>query len=177
MSKLALLTAAKKFEADVVIPHCKHCVRPCCGLSDVVLELSFAQVQTLYAITRKKQDFDQSLPAMIRKQGDRYYAHGEPCPAYTQAKTCSIYSTSLKPQSCSDFPLYDDGDAVTVDLRCEAVREHLEELRTRLRAVAGARFQEESDSDHPDVFLSFVPSAPPPSQTPPKRPKPPASSS
>lgn len=156
MSLRALLQAAKAFEADVVVPHCVRCARPCCGLSDVVLELSFAQTQRLYSITSSKKDFDAALPSMIKKQGDRYYAHGEPCPAYGADKRCGVYSTSTKPQSCSDFPVYDDGDAVTADLRCEAVRDNLAELRKRLRAVAAGRLVEERDPDHPDTFLSFV---------------------
>ncbi|MDP2341706.1 MAG: YkgJ family cysteine cluster protein [Deltaproteobacteria bacterium] len=157
MSVSPLLQAAKAFEADVVVPHCCACERPCCGLTDVVLELSFPQVQALYSITKKKREFDAALPSMIRRQGDRYYAHGEPCPAYeTKTQLCKVYATSTKPQSCSDFPVYDDGDAVTADLRCEAVRDQLEGLRARLRAVAPGRIVEERDPDHPDTFISFL---------------------
>ncbi len=152
-----ILREAKAFEADVVVPHCSVCTRPCCGLSDVVLELSFPQAQQLYSITKSKKEFDRALPSTIRKQHDRYYAHGEPCPAYeTTTKRCSVYATSTKPQSCSDFPVYDDNDAVTADLRCESVRDQLPMLRTRLRAIVGDRLIETRDVDHPEIFVSFT---------------------
>jgi hypothetical protein len=84
-----------------------------------------------------------------------------------------VYATSTTPQSCSDFPVYDDGDAVTADLRCEAVRAGLDDLRARLRAVAKSgdgvspfksgdgvspfTIVEERDPEHPETFVSFVP--------------------
>ena len=160
LSRRALLQAAKAFEADVVVPHCPACSRPCCGLSDVVLELSFPQEQRLYAITRPQKDFDAALPPMIRKQGGAYFAHGAACPAFdTHSHRCGVYGTDAKPQSCSDFPVYDDGDAVTADLRCEAVRTNLEQLRARLAAVvavSGGQLVEERDPDHADTFVSFL---------------------
>ena len=104
------------FQREHVIPHCPQCSRPCCALTDVVLDLSFAEVKGLYRITSSKKDFDRALPSSIRTQGGRYYAHGSPCPAFdTTAQTCRVYATSTKPVGCSDFPVYEDGDAVTED--------------------------------------------------------------
>ena len=152
----ALLRAARAFEQDVVIPHCVACARPCCGLSDVVLELNFQQVQALYKIEKPKKAFDRALPTSIKKQGDRYYAHGEPCPAYDlTTKPCGVYGSDLKPQECSDFPVYSDGDVVTADLRCEALRAGLDDLRKRLRA-ADDSVVEERDGAFPDTFLTFT---------------------
>lgn len=161
----ALLRAARSFEADVVIPHCVACSRPCCGLSDVVLALDFAQVQALYRIERPKKEFDRALPSSIRKQGERYYAHGEPCPAFDlTTKKCRVYATAQKPQECTDFPVYGDfgeGDGVvTADLRCEALRADLDGLRARLRAVEPA-VVEERDEAFPDTFVTFRPPAGP----------------
>lgn len=153
----ALLRAARAFEDDVVIPHCVSCARPCCGLTDVVLELDFQQVKDLYKIERSKKELDRALPSSIRKQGERYYAHGEACPAYDlTTKKCRVYATKTKPQECSDFPLYGDGDVVTVDLRCEAVAAHVEALRARLRAAVPG-VVEARDAEFPDTFLTFRP--------------------
>ena len=144
------------FQREHVIPHCTQCSRPCCALTDVVLDLTFAEVKGLYRITSSKKDFDRALPPSIRSQRGRYYAHGSPCPAFdTSAQTCGVYGTTTKPQGCSDFPVYEDGDAVTVDLRCEAVREHLPALRARLVEAAGA-VDERRDVDFPDTFVSFT---------------------
>lgn len=154
MSFDALLRAARAFEAAVVIPHCVSCSRPCCALTDVVLELDFGQVQKLYSITKSKKEFDRALPSSIKKQGDRYYAHGEACPAYDlSTKKCRVYGTSTKPQECSDFPIYEDGDVVTVDVRCEAVRDHLDEFRAAVK-VAGD-VVEEADDEFPEFFARF----------------------
>ncbi len=144
-----------------MIPHCPRCSRPCCALTDVVLDLSFAEVKGLYRITSSKKAFDRALPPSIRAQGGRYYAHGNPCPAFDlTSQTCGVYGTDLKPRGCSDFPVYEDGDAVTVDLRCEAAREHLPVLRARLAAAVGA-VDEDRDVDFPDTFVSFVARSPP----------------
>ncbi len=144
------------FQRERVIPHCPRCSRPCCALTDVVLDLSFAQVQGLYQIASSKKAFDRALPPSIRTQGGRYYAHGAPCPAFdTAAQSCRVYGTATKPQGCSDFPVYEDGEAVTVDLRCEAARAHLPALRERLVAAVGA-LDERPDDEFPDTFVTFT---------------------
>jgi hypothetical protein len=144
------------FQRDVVIPHCPRCSRPCCALTDVVLDLSFGEAKSLYRIASSKKEFDRALPSSIRRQGGRYFAHGSPCPAFnTAAQTCGVYGTSTKPQGCSDFPVYRDGDAVTVDLRCEAARSHLSGLRDRLADAVGP-IDETRDDEFPDLFVTFV---------------------
>jgi len=151
-----LRAAARAFEEAVVIPHCQACQRPCCGLGDVVLELDFSQVQQLYRIEKPKKEFDRNLPTAIRKQGDRYYAHGEPCPAFNATtRLCTVYQTTTKPQECSDFPIYEDGDVVTADLRCEAVRDNLATLRQQLAESVGGALVEDKDDEFPDTFLAF----------------------
>ncbi len=155
----ALEARAKKFEADVVIPHCSVCKRPCCALTDVVLDLSFTEAAGLYAIgTNKKKDFDANLPAAIKKQGPRYYAHGTPCPAYdVEGHRCEVYETPKKPRGCSDFPIYSDGDGVTADLRCEAVFAARESLQPLLQAAVGddVIVHEDEDEQFPDFFVHF----------------------
>ena len=140
----AVAAAARSYEARVVIPHCASCARPCCALTDVVLELEWPQAQALYQITSSRTDFDRSLGngtgrSDIRAQGGRYYAHAQPCPAFDEtARRCRVYDTEQKPPSCTDFPIYEDGDAITADLRCEAVA--LEVLGQKLDAAAGPDF-------------------------------------
>jgi Fe-S-cluster containining protein len=143
------------FQREVVIPHCPQCVRPCCALTDVVLDLSFAEVRGLYQITSSRRDFDRALPSSIRTQNGRYYAHGAPCPAFhTTTHSCRVYGTRTKPRGCSDFPVYEDGDVVTVDLRCEAARSHLSVLRAELAHALGD-VDERRDADFPDTFVTF----------------------
>jgi len=144
------------FQREHVIPHCPRCSHPCCALTDVVLDLSFAEVRGLYQITSSKKVFERALPSSIRAQGGRYYAHGAPCPAFdTAAQSCRVYGTATKPRGCSDFPVYEDGDAVTVDLRCEAARAHLPALRAQLVAAVGV-LDERRDDDFPDTFVTFT---------------------
>jgi len=155
----ALEARAKQFEADVVIPHCSVCKRPCCALTDVVLDLSFTEAAGLYAIgTNKKKDFDARLPPAIKKQGASYYAHGSPCPAYdVEGHRCEVYDTPKKPRGCSDFPIYSDGDGVTADLRCEAVFAARETLLPLLQKAVGdvVIVHEDEDEQFPDFFVHF----------------------
>jgi Fe-S-cluster containining protein len=112
-------------------------------------------VQRLYRITSSKRAFDAPLPPSVRTRDGRYYAHGAPCPAFeSTTQTCRVYATSTKPPGCSDFPVYEDGDAVTVDLRCEAARAGLATLRTGLAAVDFT--VERRDDDFPDTFVAFT---------------------
>jgi hypothetical protein len=146
-----LVQAAKAWERAHVLPHCAVCSAPCCALETVVLDLDWPRVQKLYKIGKNQRAFDAALPPMLKKQGDLYYAHKAPCPAY-QDKKCTVYDSALKPPSCSDFPIYRDGDAVTADRRCEAV--DVDALERALSAVAPVRRQ--VNDAHP-VFVSFVP--------------------
>lgn len=100
------------WQREHIIPHCPECAKPCCNLDELVLDLSKRELAALYQITPKK------LPAHIKAHEGRYYAHGKPCPAYVDKK-CTHYAT--RPEGCRDFPIYQDGDAITVDTRCEAV--------------------------------------------------------
>jgi Fe-S-cluster containining protein len=140
-----LVKIAKRWEREHVIPHCAVCSKPCCKLETVVLDLEWSQVRELYKITSSKKQFDQNLPSYIRVQDGKYYAHGEQCPAYVDAK-CSSYEK--RPVSCRDFPIYEDGDAITVDTRCEAV--NLDEIEKALGDVV-----REPDPAFP-VIVSFV---------------------
>lgn len=159
---------ATAFQNDVVIPHCSVCSRPCCALTDVVLDLSFTEVHTLYRIggrttAKNKREFDQRLPPTVRRQDGRYYAHGEPCPAYdVTGHACTVYGTPKKPQGCSDFPLYADGDGLTADLRCEAIAAARTQLQPLLQqavddvAAGAVVVVEEADDAFPDFFVRFV---------------------
>jgi Fe-S-cluster containining protein len=151
-----LSAAAKAWERDVVIPHCRQCSRPCCALTDVVLDLSPREVQTLYRIgpSTKAQD----LPSTIRRQGQRFFAHGQPCPAFdTDSHRCGVYDTDEKPSGCSDFPVYADGDGITADRRCEAVKANLAGLEDALVEALddGATLTVATDPDFPDTFVFF----------------------
>ena len=164
----ALEARAKAFEAEVVIPHCAVCKRPCCALTDVVLDLSFSEVSGLYSIgtgktsMRKplpKNEFDRALPKTVKRQGNNYYAHGAPCPAYDVAgHSCTVYATPKKPRGCSDFPIYADGDGVTADLRCEAVAAARAALQPLLQVAVGddVVVNEDADDAFPDFFVHFT---------------------
>lgn len=144
----------------MVVPHCATCREPCCALRTVVLELDWRRLRALYDIPETQRAFDARLaagqgPSYLRKQGDTYYAHGEPCPAWdVTTRRCRVYGTDLKPPTCTDFPVYADGDGITADTRCEAVA--VETLRRHLETSAGARLRAEPDEDFPEL-VTLVP--------------------
>jgi Fe-S-cluster containining protein len=156
-----LEAAAKQWERDVVIPHCAVCTRPCCALTDVVLDLSAAEAETLYHITPATP----TLPSTVQAHGGRFYAHGAPCPAFARStQRCTIYDTGRKPKGCADFPVYADDDVVTADTRCEAVAANLASLEDALFEALRpgeslAVLRDEGDDD--GVFVSFQVEGPP----------------
>lgn len=156
----ALARAAADWQARVVVPHCATCAQACCLLATVVLDLDWTRLRALYRIEEPQRSFDRKLaagqgPPWIRKQGDTYYAHGEPCPAYDRSTgRCTVYGSALKPPSCTDFPVYRDGDGITADRRCEAV--DLEALQAHLEKATGARLRPIPDDDFPEL-VTLVP--------------------
>jgi Fe-S-cluster containining protein len=140
-----LVRLAKAYEARKVIPHCPSCQQPCCGLKTVVLDMTWKQAQHLYQIKSTRAQLVQMLhegeapPHLqehLKESHGKFFAHGAACPAFDQkGKGCNVYGTEYKPTACGEFPLYADGDALTVDLRCEAVS--LEELDDELAQVKG----------------------------------------
>jgi Fe-S-cluster containining protein len=166
-SALARLeAAAKQWERNVVIPHCAVCTRPCCALTDVVLDLSAAEAETLYRITPSSPQ----LPATVQASGGRFYAHGAPCPAFaTSTQRCTIYDTGRKPKGCADFPVYANDDVVTADTRCEAVAAHLAGLEDALfdALVPGESLAVlRDDGDDDGTFVSFQVEGPAPAPQP-----------
>ena len=122
-----LAGAAEAYQREIVIPHCAECTKPCCRLDPLVLELDWRQLKGIWRIEESRRAFDKRLysgqgPEEIRAADGLYFAHGKACPAYDEAgKSCRVYGQDLKPAGCSDFPVYEDGDAIIADLRCEAV--------------------------------------------------------
>lgn len=158
-----LARAAAQWQAQHIVPHCARCAEPCCRLRTVVLELDWRRLRALYVIEESRRAFDATLaagagPAHIRKQGARYFAHGQPCPAFDeQTRRCAVYGTALKPESCTDFPVYQDGDVITADRRCEAV--DVDVLVAHLAAAAGVPVVAEPDREFPEL-VALVPRAP-----------------
>ncbi len=93
----------------------------------MVLEFDWKNLRELYSIALGQKAFDRGLrdgsgPNYVRKQAGLYYTHGSPCPAYDNVtRRCRHYNDRLKPDNCTDFPLYLDGQTIVADLRCEAV--------------------------------------------------------
>lgn len=155
-----LAQAAASYQARAVIPHCPACARPCCKLDELVLDLDWSRTRELYQIKGSRGGFDRSLhdgsgPEHIKEAHGRYYAHGKPCPAYDEEKKgCRVYGTAVKPEGCSDFPVYKDGDVITADLRCEAV--DVEALHAHLEAETGRALVREVDRQF-SFFVAFKP--------------------
>ncbi|OGT20999.1 MAG: hypothetical protein A2V90_08675 [Gammaproteobacteria bacterium RBG_16_57_12] len=125
-------------------------------MTDVVLEFDWAHLAALYKIDISRKEFDRRLreagePHYIRKMRGRYFAHGSPCPAYdSQGKGCRVYGTALKPDNCSDFPVYFDGDEIVADTRCEAM--NVQELLNYLHpAVSELELHHAVDRDFPVI--------------------------
>ena len=154
--KSKLHTAVDAHQARAIIPHCAVCTKPCCALDELVLELDWPRAQKLYQIRGTRSAFDQKLhegdgPPEIKEARGLYYAHSKPCPAYVD-KQCSVYGTATKPEGCSDFPLYVDGDAVTADRRCEAV--DIDVIQRELEHAVGRKLKRSIDAQH-TMFVTF----------------------
>lgn len=122
-----LTAAAAAYQAATVIPHCTACSNPCCRLDPLVLELDWKQLKGLWRLEESRTAFDKRLssgkgPQEIRAGNGLYYAHRKVCPAYDEAQgSCRVYGQDLKPEGCTDFPVYEDQGCIIADLRCEAV--------------------------------------------------------
>ncbi len=151
-----LAAAAAAYQAAEVIPHCPECAKPCCKLESLVLELEWKQIRSFWRLNESRPAFDRRLaagkgPQEIREAGGLYYVHGKPCPAYEAGTGCRVYDQPIKPAGCSDFPVYEDGNVITADLRCEAV--DLDALtESILRAVGpGYRVVRKPDEEFPFI--------------------------
>lgn len=122
-----LARAASAYQVAEVIPHCASCAQPCCRLQSLVLELEWKQLKSFWRLDAARPAFDRRLaagegPAEIRAANGLYYVHGKACPVYDEVDgSCQVYDRAIKPVGCSDFPVYEDGDCLVADLRCEAV--------------------------------------------------------
>lgn len=159
-----LREAAAAYQNAHVIQHCARCAKPCCRLDVLVLELGWKQVKAFWRINQSRALFDQRLaagdgPAEIRAGDGRYYVHTKTCPAYDAThRSCRVYGQALKPVGCTDFPVYEDGDCVIADLRCEAV--DITVLADGMARAVGAEFRisQSADQDFPFlVTLSVMP--------------------
>lgn len=150
--------AVDAHQARVIIPHCAVCTKPCCNLDELVLEMEWKSAQALYQIKGTRAAFDKTLhegdgPPDLKESHGKYYAHTQPCRAYVDRK-CSVYGTDKKPEGCSDFPLYVDGDAVTADRRCEAI--DVDEVQRHLESFLGRPMTKTIDAQF-DFFVTFEP--------------------
>lgn len=152
---------ASEFQKRYVIPHCASCSRPCCMLTDVVLEFEWPHFVSIYNIDASQREFDKALrdgsgPRYVRKMDGIYYMHGSPCPGYDQqAKTCKLYGSDLKPENCSDFPVYRDGDVLVADARCEAV-DITDLLRYLRQALPDFEMRNVPDAEFPVINRIFI---------------------
>lgn len=108
-----------------------------------MLELDWDRLKSLWGVAGSRREFDDLLdrgqgPAEIRRQDGLYYAYRRVCPAFDEGRgLCRVYESSLKPPGCTDFPVYEESQGLTADLRCEAVDS--DDLAARVqRAVRGA---------------------------------------
>lgn len=153
----ALADAIAAYQAASVIPHCPECTRSCCRLDPLVLELEWRQVKTFWRVEQARAAFDRQLaagkgPTEIRAANGLYYAHGKPCPAFDpKGQSCTVYDQPIKPVGCSDFPVYQDGDCVVADLRCEAI--DLKALSARLAEAAGTGYRVVQSADAEFPFI------------------------
>ena len=152
-----LREVGERYQAEVVIPHCAVCSHPCCWLDPLVLELNWKQLKTIWLIDESRAAFDRRLasgkgPADIRAGNGLYYAHGKACPAYDgESHACRVYGQAVKPAGCSDFPVYEDGDVIVADLRCEAVA--LEAFVARVAQAVGPSFRVVQSADRDFPFM------------------------
>lgn len=152
-----LQAAAAAYQDAHVIKHCTVCAKPCCKLETLVLELEWKQVKLFWRLDESRAAFDRRLaagtgPAEIRAGDGLYYAHQKACPAYDETQhNCRVYDQPIKPAGCSDFPVYEDGDRLIADLRCEAV--DIDELAAWVARALGPAFRVTQSADRDFPFL------------------------
>lgn len=153
-TKHTIQQSITQYQTREIISHCQTCRRPCCKLTDVVLEFKWKRLRELYNIEMSQKAFDRSLrdgsgPEYVRKQARLYYTHGSPCPAYDEVTCrCRHYQSRLKPDNCTDFPLYLDDETIVADLRCEAMNK--DRLLSQLQnALPTRRFIAKPNSEFP----------------------------
>lgn len=155
-----LAAVAAAYQAETVIPHCPTCAKPCCKLDALVLEMDWRELKVIWQIKESRKAFDQRLasgtgPEEIRPANGLYYAHQKVCPAYDQAQGgCRVYNQPVKPPGCSDFPVYENGGDLLVDLRCEAV--NLDELMEKIAQEVGTGYRVVKTEDEQFPFLVTV---------------------
>lgn len=152
-----LHAAATSYQDAHVIHHCTRCTAPCCRLDSHVLELNWKQVKVFWRLEESHAAFDRRLssgkgPEEIRAGNGLYYIHGKACPAYDEAgRSCRVYDRELKPVGCTDYPVYEDGDRVIADLRCEAV--DIDVLSAWIARAVGPEFRIVRSADKDFPFL------------------------
>lgn len=157
-----LRAAAAAYQDGHVIHRCAGCANPCCRLDTHVLELNWKQVKVFWNLEESRTAFDRRLaagdgPEEIREGDGLYYAHRKACPAYDEAgRSCRVYDQAIKPAGCTDYPVYEDGDCVVADLRCEAV--DIDVLADSIARAVGPAFRvvRSADKDFPFLVSLFV---------------------
>lgn len=157
-----LRTAAATYQDAHVVPHCQSCAKPCCRLETQVLELNWKQVKVFWRLEESRAAFDRRLssgegPEEIRAGDGLYYVHRKTCPAYDEtAHACRVYDQAIKPAGCTDYPVYEDGDRIIADLRCEAVDS--EALVAWMSQALGPEFRiiRTADKDFPFLVSLLV---------------------
>lgn len=158
----ALHAAATSYQDAHVIHRCTGCAKPCCRLDSHVLELNWKQVKVFWRLEESHAAFDRRLaagkgPEEIRAGDGLYYIYGKVCPAYDEpGRSCRVYDRSLKPAGCTDYPVYEDGDCVIADLRCEAV--DIDVLAAWIARAVGPEFRivQSADKDFPFLVTLSV---------------------
>lgn len=152
-----LAAAAAAYQAAAVVPHCGECMKPCCRLDALVLELDWKRIKVFWRLGESRTAFDRRLsagegPEEIRAGNGLYYVHSKACPAYDEAgRSCQVYDRELKPSGCTDFPVYEDRGSVVADLRCEAVDR--EALAASIARSVGPEFRIVQSADEEFPFL------------------------
>lgn len=152
-----LRAAAASYQVAHVIDHCRVCAHPCCRLDTHVLELNWQQVKVFWHLDESRAAFDRRLasgkgPREIRAGDGRYFAHQKVCPAYDEAgHACRVYDQAIKPAGCTDYPVYEDGDCLIADLRCEAV--DIDVLTDWIARAVGSGFRVVRSADRDFPFL------------------------
>lgn len=152
-----LQAATTSYQDAHVIHRCARCANPCCRLDTHVLELNWKQVKVFWRLEESRTAFDKRLssgkgPEEIRAGDGLYYIHRKVCPAYDEThRSCRVYDQALKPTGCTDYPVYEDGDCIIADLRCEAV--DIDVLTAWIARAVGPEFRVVQSADKDFPFL------------------------
>ncbi|MFC1696959.1 hypothetical protein ACFL1H_01385 [Nanoarchaeota archaeon] len=148
------------FKKEILSPFCiDECTTPCCDMIDKNITVIKSQFQllfdkqinnymfniinffcdedsTLEYLTNRKINQLRNKRKLISQNEQLFLLKDMLCPRYNlKTKECSIYYNNLRPQACEKFPINNSGKIITLDTKCQYVRNNYDEITELLKPI------------------------------------------